>query len=667
MKKAVSGIILALLLMCPFTLLLKVQPSRAELTTDQSLLPAYSEIHLPVPFYYQEKDYYCGPAALQMVFNYYGENISQSEIACVARSIGDPLYVTYTDELRRAGQFSNISTSMGDELPSNITGYTLRQLGYAAFEAQGIDLTTLRDFLDQGKPLILLMWYSSHHVSTHYRVATGYNETHVFLHDPWNQPLWGGTYGGPNIAFNNSQFLDLWSYYDNWTLYVSPWTVNMSAPAYLTPGTPFQMEFTITYPQPLPNALFAYPASSCIASITLPANLSLDQGESQEKTLGTGFLQAGNSSSLSWTLIAGSSVAGTVSVTVEGMISGSVGASQNYAAYIYSDRIGATVNFTVNTASGHDIAVTNVLPSKAVVGQGCSLNVSVTVANQGSYTENFNMTVFANAATIQTEEIALASGVSATITLILNTSSLVYGNYAITAYATPVPNETNIVNNNYTCDIPVHVGVPGDVSGTVPGVYDGIVNMKDIAYIVTLLNTEANSPNWNPNADINNDGIVNMSDVAIAITNFNKHENQAQTKLSADQYFIVSSAHANEGKFPTYSNGTIRDNTTVLLTLLDLNVTAVGGDAHHVYVRCPSQAFPVDDTVASLPNGTSAHDGAWPIQLVGGDSDFHGLFLDLNDNGMFEVEVRIACDEATLATIPVFINPKDIVNSALAP
>ena len=151
---------------------------------------ALSETHFSVPFYYQEKDYYCGPATLEMIFDYYGENVFQSEIACVARSIGDPLYVTYTDELRRAGHFSNISLSMGNELPSNITGYNLRPLGYASSEAQGMNLTLLRSFLDQGKPLILLMWYSHYHVSTHYRVATGYNETHVFLHDPWNKPLW---------------------------------------------------------------------------------------------------------------------------------------------------------------------------------------------------------------------------------------------------------------------------------------------------------------------------------------------------------------------------------------------------------------------------------------------------------------------------------------------
>jgi hypothetical protein len=48
--------------------------------------------------------------------------------------------------------------------------------------------------------------------------------------------------------------------------------------------------------------------------------------------------------------------------------------------------------------------------------------------------------------------------------------------------------------------------------------------MKDIAYMVALFNTKPSSPNWNPNADINNDGVVNMKDIAIGILNFNKKE-----------------------------------------------------------------------------------------------------------------------------------------------
>ena len=309
--------------------------------------PAASETHLAVPFHFQEVEYYCGPAALQMVFDYYGENISQFEIADVARSIGEPVYLTFTDELRRAAHFSNLSGSLGDELPASITGYTLRPLGYAAFEAHDMNLTALRRCLDDGHPLILLMWYSSYHVSTHYRVATGYNGTHVFLHDPWNKPLWGGTYGGPDLAFNNTHFLDLWSFYDNWALYASPWTAALSAPHYIKPGSPFQINFTVSYPRPLPNPLSGYPAASCTASIVLPSNVSFAEGETPQKAIDDGSLEAGANATVSWTLIADVGNSFTMTIEVEGLVSGAVPAHQNYSAYDYTDRVGTATRFTV--------------------------------------------------------------------------------------------------------------------------------------------------------------------------------------------------------------------------------------------------------------------------------------------------------------------------------
>jgi len=332
-----------------------------------------------VPFHYQDTYYYCGPTCLEMVFDYYGEDINQSEIADVARTIGDPVDSTFTDELLRAAHFSNISTSKGAEIPDeNITGYTLRKLGYGAFEAQGTSLTQLKSYIDQDKPLILLMYYSSSHISTHYRVVTGYNETHIFVHDPWNNVTWGGRYGGPSLAFNYTYFLDLWSYWSNWTLYTSPWTIDVSTPSYIKPEAPFQINATVAYLPPLPTAPDNYPASLCNATITLPANLTLAQGETSKKTLGTGFLQAGANSTVSWMLVANFSVTYTINIEAEGLVSGSVWPHYNYSAYNYSDRIGARVNVTVQP--GEDVTAPSIgIPSRVPEGYDVQPNEQVKV------------------------------------------------------------------------------------------------------------------------------------------------------------------------------------------------------------------------------------------------------------------------------------------------
>ena len=120
----------------------------------------------------------------------------------------------------------------------------------------------------------------------------------------------------------------------------------------------------------------------------------------------------------------------------------------------------------------HDIAVTNVTPSKTVVGQGYSLNINVTVANQGDYTETFNLTVYANETIIETKEVTLSSGNSTTITFTWNTTGFAKGNYTISAHAEPVEDD-DIGDNNCT-DGWIFVGWPGDLDA------DGDVDEDDL-------------------------------------------------------------------------------------------------------------------------------------------------------------------------------------------
>jgi hypothetical protein len=99
----------------------------------------------------------------------------------------------------------------------------------------------------------------------------------------------------------------------------------------------------------------------------------------------------------------------------------------------------------------HDIAVTNVVPAKMIVGQGSSLNISVTVANLGDYPETFNAIAYANLTAVDAlSSISPTSNSSTTVVFVWNTSSFDEGNYTISAYAQPVPNETETNNNNCT-------------------------------------------------------------------------------------------------------------------------------------------------------------------------------------------------------------------------
>ena len=122
-------------------------------------------------------------------------------------------------------------------------------------------------------------------------------------------------------------------------------------------------------------------------------------------------------------------------------------------------------------------------------------------------------------------------------------------------------------------------------------------------------------------------------------------------KPSASEYFTMTH---------TRSIGTFRDNTTVTLKILGLNITAVGGDASYPQVLCDSQANPIDDSY----NGVLAKGQSWDyqIELTGGEYQTHGLTVYLNNENMFEVEVQIGSKECELSTITVALDPKDILD-----
>ncbi len=471
---------------------------------DYDLFMIHLQHIIDVPFHYQTVDYYCGPACLEMVFDYYGENISQLEIAEVARTYP---YSTYTDELRRATHFSNISTSMGTEMPENITGYTLRQLGYAAFEQWGITIDQLKTLIDNDFPIILLMWYSPNHVSGHYRVAVGYNNTHIILHDPWNNVEWGGTYGGPCLAFNYSTFLDLWQYSGYWGLFTSPWHIKIDTPSNVQQGDSFTVTANITYPCPAPFLTSDYPSSLCNATIMLPTGLILAEGEIAKKPLGNIF--PANSVILNWTVKAENCGTYNLTVETEGKVAGSVSAHGIFPNYNYEDRIGAKSS-RILEVFGYDVSTKNIISSKTIVGQGYNVTMNVTIKNEGSFMETFNLTVYANTTSIATlTNVTLTSGSSTIITFTWNTTGFAKGNYTIWAYAWPVRDETDISDNNCTGGC-IAVTIPGDVDGNLE------VDIYDVTAICVCYDSKIGDPMYHANCDVDGNGIIDIYDVTAA-------------------------------------------------------------------------------------------------------------------------------------------------------
>jgi hypothetical protein len=169
----------------------------------------------------------------------------------------------------------------------------------------------------------------------------------------------------------------------------------------------------------------------------------------------------------------------------------------------------------------HEVAVVGVETTKTIVGQGYSVNITATVEDLGSFSEIFNTTIYAGTIALYTQTVNLESGASMMLFYTWTTYNFAYGNYSISAYASPVPGETNTANNNCTGGW-VIVSIPGDITGP-NGFPDGKVDMRDVAYVAKRFGATPGSPFWDPNADINGDGKIDMKDVAIVAKNFGQH------------------------------------------------------------------------------------------------------------------------------------------------
>jgi hypothetical protein len=293
-----------------------------------------------IPYHFQITSWYCGPASLQMMMDYLGEEVGQHNIADVANDVVGSGCIS--DDMRRSAHFSGISTAIQDPL---LQGYVERQLGYACMD---VNLLTnmsqrLKNTLYAQYPVFTLTWYDAGHTSGHYRVVKGYDDSlDVFvIHDPW----YAGGLCGPDVLINQSYFVDdLWDYSGHWCMVVTPWLLTPTLPSSVSQGDTFSVDLRILYPGPTRfGGQFASSAGQ--AAISLSSGLALAGGSS---TVSLPSLASGDSTTVSWDVVAvGPDGDWGMAFQAQGTISGS---SSSYPSY--TDSIGGHAYETITAGGG---------------------------------------------------------------------------------------------------------------------------------------------------------------------------------------------------------------------------------------------------------------------------------------------------------------------------
>jgi parallel beta-helix repeat protein len=158
-----------------------------------------------------------------------------------------------------------------------------------------------------------------------------------------------------------------------------------------------------------------------------------------------------------------------------------------------------------------------IYPPRTVAGLNILLHLDVFVMNYGDHTEVLNLTIFANNTIVsQVSNVTLAAKNSTILDVHWDTSGFEMGNYTISAYLESVPGESDVKDNNYT-DGRIIITIPGDLNG------DFRVSLADLIILARCYSSRPGDPNWNPNADVEGNDAVGLSDLVILARHYGQH------------------------------------------------------------------------------------------------------------------------------------------------
>jgi ABC-type bacteriocin/lantibiotic exporter with double-glycine peptidase domain len=115
---------------------------------------------LKVPYYAQMQINTCGPASLKMVFDFFGDNLTEPELVRAAKTTKDG-----------TPHFNLINVA--------------RRNGFYCYVHEGASFNQIKHFIDIGFPVII-NYQEPDTNDGHYAVVVGYKRNTFILNDPWN-------------------------------------------------------------------------------------------------------------------------------------------------------------------------------------------------------------------------------------------------------------------------------------------------------------------------------------------------------------------------------------------------------------------------------------------------------------------------------------------------
>ena len=205
----------------------------------------------------------------------------------------------------------------------------------------------------------------------------------------------------------------------------------------------------------------------------------------------------------------------TLDLDYENTLLSDAGANTITPYYVYDGDV--TVTGEAPPEEKHDISILSVKPSWPSAYPDRTVNVTIVVKNNGTFSETFNVTAYRNTTLIDKILVTnLGAGENKIMIFKWNTTGLpLCQNWTMKAEA-PLEGDINPSDNTLENGT-VKIAMLCDVNA------DRVINIKDLVKSADALGAILGSWGWNPQADIWPDGYIDIYDLVLIARRFGRH------------------------------------------------------------------------------------------------------------------------------------------------